>query len=499
MSRVLSYQHFYFVGVKGVALTALAQCLLDAGKSVRGSDVPEKFVTQKILDERQIAIDTSFDTPLPEDTDCVIYTAAHNAQQNPQVIAAKSKNIPTFSHAEALGDLFNDQQGLAVSGVGGKSTTSAMIAWILERLNFHPNFAIGVGNIPGLERTGQWSPTARYFVAEADEYVIDPSAPNRQEEITPRFSFMKPFITVCTNLKHDHPDVYPTFEDTKKHYGNFFNQIKEGGVLVASMDDQETIESINIWQDQKERRMVWFGQTDENTPADFIEQPQTDEIFLLDTNTFSSEDGQTSCVLLIPHLHLSQRLTLKLPGMFNLRNAAAAIAACSIIGVDPTKAIEVLASFHSTLRRSQYVGEKNGVKYYDDYAHHPHEVKNIVHAFREWFPNRRLVVAFQSHTFSRTKQFFNDFVDAFNEASEVLMIEIFPSAREAFDPTVSSDQLCEAIRQKHPEIPAQNLKTLDNLAGYCEHQLRPGDVVLTVGAGDIYQVYDLIVSKGTTP
>lgn len=491
MSRLLRYQHFYFVGIKGVALTALAQCLLDAGKSVRGSDVAEEFVTQPILDARQIQIDIGFDTQIPTNTDCVIYTAAHNAVQNPQVQAALSQGIPAISHAEALADLFNESQGIAVCGVGGKSTTSAMITWILEHLNMHPNFAVGVGNIPGLEKTGQWHSDAKYFIAEADEYVTDPSAPSRSEEITPRFSFMKPFITVCTNLKHDHPDVYPTFDDTKKHYARFFNQIKDQGVLIASVDDQDIIESLNLWPEEKQRKVVWFGQSDESSET-LLNNSAGDHSFLLLSDTFSSQDGQTSCVLVAPHLNISERLTLQLPGIFNLRNAAAAIAACSMIGIDVTKAIEALSSFRSTQRRSQYVGEKHGVKYYDDYAHHPHEVQNIVHAFREWFPDRRLVVAFQSHTFSRTKQFFNEFVDAFTQASEVVMIDIFPSAREAFDSSVSSDQLCEAIRQKHPQLPAQNLKTLAKLAEFCTTELHEGDILLTVGAGDIYQVYDLI-------
>jgi UDP-N-acetylmuramate--alanine ligase len=321
--------------------------------------------------------------------------------------------------------------------------------------------------------------------------VTDPSAPSRGEEITPRFSYMKPFVTVCTNLRHDHPDVYPTFDDTKKFYARFFNQIQDGGVLVANTDDQDTIESLLLWPERNSRRIVWFGQADEisldHSGAEF-----TDHYFLLDSSTFSSQNGETSCLLVIPHLHVSQRVTLQLPGMFNLRNAVAAIAACSVIGIEPTQAIEALSSFHSTQRRSQFVGEKHGVRYYDDYAHHPHEVQNIVHAFREWFPERRLVIAFQSHTFSRTKEFFQEFVDAFSEASKVVMIDIFPSAREAFDPIVSSDQFCEAINKKYPQLAAVNVKTLAKLAEFCTNELKPGDIVLTVGAGDIYQMYDMI-------
>lgn len=491
MSSLLEYQHFYLVGIKGVALTALAQCLLDAGKSVRGSDVAEEFVTQRILDQRGVVIDTSFTVEIPPETDCVIYTAAHQAQQNPQVQAALTRQLPVLSHAQALGELFNQQQGIAVCGVGGKSTTSAMVAWILQKLGLHPNFAIGVGDIPGLNKTGQWSQDGKYFVAEADEYVIDPSAPSRGEEITPRFSFLQPFVTICTNLRHDHPDVYPTFADTKTYFGRFFDQIKAGGFLVANLADQETIETMRFWQTENERQIAWFGQTADGGDATEL-TPADHPTFLLDTDTFFSENGQTSCVLLAPHLNFSGRLSLQLPGMYNLLNAAAAVAACSLLGIDPSQAINALADFRSTLRRSQFVGEKRGVRYYDDYGHHPHEVANVIHAYRQWFPDRKLVVAFQSHTFSRTRQFFKEFVDAFTEASQVVMIDIFPSAREAFDPTISSDQLCQAITQKYPTIPARNYKTLEKLAEFCTTELHPGDVVLTLGAGDIYQVYDLI-------
>lgn len=490
MSQLLEYQHFYLVGIKGVAMTAIAQCLLDAGKHVQGSDVAEEFVTQRLLDARKIRIDTSFETELPEEVDCVIYTAAHQSQANPQVQAALQRQLPTYTHAAAIGELFNDKQGIAVCGVGGKSTTSAMITWILAKLDKQPDFAIGVGDIPGLDKTGQWQPDSTLFVAEADEYVTDPSAPSRGEEITPRFSYLKPYVTVCTNLRHDHPDVYPDFAATKKHFATFFDQIKTQGSLVVNLEDQLTLQSMSYWQNQDARQVVWFGQTNVEYRGD--QAVDGKPTFVLDTDTFSAQNGQTSCLLLIPHLQITQRLTLQLPGMFNLRNAAAAVAACWAVGIDPAAAISALADFRSTLRRSQFIGEKQGVRYYDDYGHHPHEVRSVIHAYRQWFPERRLVIGFQSHTFTRTKQFFADFIDAFQEASEVAMIDIFPSAREAFDPTVTSQQLCQAITTKYPHIKAHNYQTLENLANFCKTQLKPGDVFLTVGAGDIYQVHDLI-------
>ena len=236
MIDILSFENFYLVGIKGVAMTSMAQLLVDAKKTVSGSDVEEKFVTQEILDQLQVKIDLNFTAPLPADTDCVIYTAAHQALKNPQVEQAINKKIPAISQAEAVASLFNQQLGIAVCGVGGKSTVSAMISWILNDLKHDFSFSVGVGNIPGINKTGQWKPSAKYFAIEADEYVINPQA-NGEEKIIPRFSFLKPKLTVCTNLKFDHPDVYRDFEHTKQVYNDFFRQIKPDGQLIVNYDD----------------------------------------------------------------------------------------------------------------------------------------------------------------------------------------------------------------------------------------------------------------------
>ncbi len=471
---LLQYSVFYLIGIKGVAMTALAQCLLDAGKHVRGSDVEEKFVTQSILDQRHIQIDSGFDSELPADVECVIYTAAHQGHFNHQVQQALEKNLPTLSHAEALGSLFNQKQGIAVCGVGGKSTTSAMITWILEKTGHQPSFAIGVGNIPGLEKTGQWTADSQYFVAEADEYVTDPSAPSRGEEITPRFTFLRPVITVCTNLKFDHPDVYRDFNHTQQVFKNFFDQVREGGWLIVNADDEFLNEELPKLQ-RSGRNAYSYG-TNQNAHFQLTDYQATSGRTI---GSFSFA-GQV------------YTLELQIPGKFNLMNALAAVAAAKVAGVEINQATEALKSFRSTMRRSEFIGEKNGVKYYDDYAHHPNEVKNIIQAFKEWFPTQKVVVAFQSHTFSRTKALFDDFVDAFATADEVVMIDIFASAREAFDESVTSEMLCQAIQEKYPQVKAHNLKTLKELAQYLMTTLKPGDVCLTIGAGDIYQVHNLV-------
>jgi len=473
---LLDYQSFYLVGIKGVALAALAQCLLDAGKKVTGSDVAEDFVTKQVLESRRIEINVGFDTNSITSTqsEVVIYTAAHQGPQNPQVLAAVAKGLPVFSHAQALAELFDQKQGLAVCGVGGKSTTSAMIAWVLELIGHHPSFAVGVGGIAGLDNTGSWSQTSNFFVAEADEYVTDPSAPARGEKITPRFSYLHPLVTVCTNLQFDHPDVYRDFEHTKSVFATFFQQIKAGGSLIINADDQPLVTlAENIKETLAEVKVLSFGRS-ELANCRLLE--------------YRSAEGTIAAKFRL--LELDYQLTLHIPGEFNVFNALAAITAVSTLGVEPQAAANALASFKSTMRRTEYIGQKQGVTYYDDYAHHPHEIEKVIASFREWYPRAKLVIAFQAHTFSRTKALFKEFVTSFKGADEVLMIDIFASAREAADESISSATLCEAIADQFPLIKAQNLGTLDELTQYCQTQLKAGDVCVTVGAGNIYELHE---------
>lgn len=473
--EITQYRHFYLVGIKGVAMTSLAQILLDTGASVRGSDSAENFVTQKILDALGLQIDTSFEQELPRETDCVIFTAAHQGVFNPQVLAAQKRGIPTYSQAAAIAEFFNAKKGIAVCGVGGKSTTSAMIAWILEQTGRAPSFSVGVGEILGMERTGRWNAESEYFVAEADEYVTDPSAPSRGEPITPRFSYMHPSITVCTNFAFDHPDVYTSLADTTQAYQDFFNQIKKGGTLIANAADRGTVPVSNSAE-----TTLYLGDA---ATADF-------SIIAEETRV---EQGKMQTVFLDRHDQKVYPFSYDLPGRYNLENAAYAILACQQAGVPIAESCAALATFQSTKRRFEKVGLKNGVLYFDDYAHHPSEVKEVISAIREWFPaETRIVIAFQSHTFSRTKQLFTAFVEAFADCSEVVLIDIFASAREQFDPSITSDMLVTAVQKANPRVTIKNVHTIENLAEYFKTELTPGSVCLTIGAGDIYKVHDLV-------
>jgi UDP-N-acetylmuramate--alanine ligase len=472
------FQHFYLMGIKGVAMTSLTQILLDFGKSVAGCDVSEKFVTQPILDHLSISISSGFLHSLPEKTECVIYTSAHGGPANPIVLQAQQRNIPAISEAEALAYFFNQKEGIGVCGVGGKTTVSAMIAWILTQAELIPSFSVGVGKILGLNQTGNWQTESKQFVAEADEYVIDPQFQQHDQLMVPRFSFLQPKVTVCTNVAFDHPDVYHSIQHTQEIFASFFTQIKGGGTIIFNQDSEAIEEILHHCQEyfkQNKIKQLSFG-TDSQATAQLVSH-QVLKKQNIGEILFEGKRGQ---------------LILRLPGQFNLLNGLAAALAANQVGVDFAQALASLTSFQGTQRRFEHKGIKNGVDYYDDYAHHPSELKNTIEALASWHPDQRKVVVFQPHTYSRTRELFKEFVEALATAQEVLLLDIFPSAREQYDSTISADLLVQAVKKDHPEVKIANLKTINSLVDYCQHQLEAGDVLITMGAGDIYQVHEML-------
>jgi len=458
---LLDAQNFYLVGIKGVAMTSIAQCLLDAGKNISGSDIAEDFVTEPILSRLAIKIDEISNVPdfSLQKIDAVIYTAAHQGIDNPQVQAALQAGITVYSQAQALAEFFNQQDGIAVCGVGGKSSVSAMITFVLKQLNPEDlSFSVGVGEIIGMSETGQWQKNGKYFVAEADEYVIDPHAREKGQELTPRFAFLQPFATICTNLKYDHPDVYRDFADTKKTFAKFFSQIKTNGHLIINGDNQDLIQ-LTKELNRPDLKITTFGESEHCN-------------FKLQNFNFA----------------------LQVPGKFNLMNALAALTCLVQLGFETEQIVSALNQFKSTKRRFELVKKDEQHWHYDDYAHHPSEILAVIDTLNENFSEQKKLISFQPHTFSRTRQLFDEFVDALathtKNNDEILLIDIFPSAREAFDPDMNCDKLVTAIKAKYPKCQIQNLKTREALADYIRQSNY--SVFITVGAGDIYHVHELL-------
>lgn len=466
---MLTAKHVHLVGIKGVALASLAQMLRDAGSEVSGSDVPEDFVTHGVLTNLDVPIQESFDEPLPTNTDLVVYTGAHKGKDNPQVQQAITEGIPTLSHAEALATLVDTQKVIAVCGVGGKSTTAAMIAWIFSYARIPCSYSVGVGSIPELKRTGVYASQAEYAIIEADEYVINPSQVAQGKKPIPRFSFFSPHIVCCSNIEYDHPDVYPSFEHTKQAFTAFLSSVGQTGHIIAVDTTKPILDSASL-----------------PTQPLYCGSSQSANFKLLSDTKIVQKTSQTQCSL----NGSEHTVRLKIPGRYNVYNALLAIGAAQQAGIDKETAVQALASFPSTMRRFEQHHSFQGSTLYDDYAHHPKEVTAVINAFRDWEPDKKRIIAFQPHTFSRTKELLDEFISALTVPDTVIVLDIFASAREQDTGSISSLDLVEALNHKGVQV--LHTKNYSTLAQLLTELCSTNTACLTIGAGDIYKVYSLL-------
>ncbi|MBQ6449544.1 UDP-N-acetylmuramyl-tripeptide synthetase [bacterium] len=446
---ILTKQHFFLMGVKGVGMTALASCLLDAGKSVTGSDSSERFPTSRNLERLKIPI-IPLDCDLPADTQVVIYTGSHGGHTQKQVKQAIERGLPVYSHMEALSWFFDHHQGIAVCGVGGKSSISAMLAFVSQKLA-PQSYAVGVGEIIGLPKTGQYLPDSDYFIAEADEYVADPTTIGTDKQHL-RFLYLHPQIIICPNLRFDHPDVYRDFAHTKEAFLQFFCQLKPGGTLIYNGDDLPLQEVVSRLRAQRpDVSIITYGLGEQND-----------------------------------YCLAREKITLSIPGEYNRLNALACFAATQKMGLPAKQVRTSLHEYQSVLRRMQLIRDEHDIQIWDDYAHHPSEIVASIAAIKERTHKRRLIVAFQPHTYSRTKQLLPDFIESLAAADNVWLLDIYPSARESFDPTISSQMIVDGLKKKKPTIKARLLGGVADLRETIAQDLRAGDTLLLLGAGDIY-------------
>ena len=457
----------HFTGIKGVGMTSLALCFDDEGTKVTGSDTKEVFVTDEILAKRKIKWKVGFSGKnIDKECNLLITTGAHGGLNNPEVLAAGRRGIPVMTHAEALAMLSQGKDTICVCGVGGKSTTSSLIAHLLESANLAPSFAIGVGNIFPLNTPGKFNKEGKYFVCEGDEFAISPGVNDN-----PRFSLLSPKVLVVTNIEHDHPDIYPTIADTKRAFKEFFQKVPSDGWLVANVDNKNIRDLIS----------------DIDVPkATFGFSPDAD--WRITDVTFSPSSTKFS---LKHKTDIVKNIRINIPGQYNVLNATATFIVAKLFGISPNVAKEGLAAFVGVKRRFEFVGEVGGAKIYDDYAHHPLEIRAVLAATRQWFPERRIVAVFQPHTYTRTKVLFAEFATSFDDADVVAFMDIYSSAREEKDPTVNSLNLAKETRRHNKE--AYYIGGHEEAANWLEKNLRRGDLLLTLGAGDIFYLHEALI------
>ncbi len=445
-------RRIHMVGIAGVGMSGIAEVLLNLGYAVSGSDLKENAAVAHLRSRgARIGIGHRPENLIDAD---VLVTSSAIAADNPELLAARSRRIPIIRRAEMLAELMRFRYGIAVAGSHGKTTTTSLIASVLMQAGCDPTFVIGgrLESAGGGARLGK----GRYLVAEADE--SDAS-----------FLLYKPMLSVVTNIDRDHLGAYGgDFGRLIESFEKFLLQLPFYGRAVVCADDPHLLEMVSGLG-----RPVWtygFG------PADFHGVNLRAEGRYM---YFGVERPEAAAL----------ELRLKLPGRHNVANALAAVAIAAELGLADEAVVWALANFDGIVRRLQVLGELSlgGVRVplVDDYAHHPREILATLQAVRAAWPGKRLVVVFQPHRYTRTRDLLDDFAAAMDAVDLLVLAEVYP-AGEAPIPGADARALARAIRSRGRVEPVF-LPDPDDLGKILEALLSPGDLVLTLGAGDIGQ------------
>lgn len=458
MIQLSAYKNIHCIGIGGVGLSAIAEILLSRGYRVSGSDMKQSDITERLA-EKGAEIYIGHRAENVEDAELIVYSAAI-AEENPEIARAREKNIPLAGRAEVLGILMDEfKNSIAISGTHGKTTTTSMVSLILKNAALDPTILVGgnLAEIGGNVKVGE----SEYFVTEACEY---------------RDSFLelRPRIEVILNIDSDHLDYFKDIDHIVSSFDKFAKAVPQDGKVIAY--DANPFVS-RVIKDIPSAITYGYGSSCTYRIADV---------------SFDAE-GMPSFDVYFNGENLGT-VNLAVPGEHNILNAVGAFACCHQLGVDAKVIIATLDKFRGTERRFDIVGTtKNGVKIVDDYAHHPTEIRATLSAAQN-IPHNRLWCLFQPHTYTRTLALFDDFADSFAETDILVLAEIY-AAREKNIYEITSEKLAEEIKSRHPEKKVYYLDTLEDIASYVRKNAQEGDLVITMGAGDIYKVGEMVMEE----
>ncbi len=436
----------HLIGIGGVSMSSLAEVLLDMGLVISGSDSME---SQNVRNLRELGIHIAIGHSaenITDDIEFVVRTAAVH-DDNPEIVAAREKDIPVFERTQAWGTISRDyDNAICISGTHGKTTTTSMCTHICMAAEKDPTVMIG-GTLP-LLNAGHRIGHGNTIIMEACEYYNS-------------FLSFYPTVAVVLNIEADHLDFFKDLEEVKRSFRIFASKVPEdGGTIVANADDANTMDALKGIH----RKMITFGM---NSNADVYAR-----------NIRYSGTSTTFDVIYKGRKFTD--VTLHVPGVHNVKNALAATAACICVGIRPNAVKYGLAGFNGAGRRFEFKGKFNGADVYDDYAHHPGELKALLNTL-DSLDYKRTIVVFQPHTYSRTAALFEDFVEQLKRPDVLLLAEIY-AARESNTIGISSSALAERIPN------ASFYPDFDTLENALRAIARPGDIILTVGAGDVYKI-----------
>jgi UDP-N-acetylmuramate--alanine ligase len=450
-------QHIHFVGIGGSGMSGIAEVLLTLGYKVSGSDLKESPVTERLKKlGARIAIGHA---AANIEGAQVVVTSTAVAQVNPEVLAARERNIPVIPRIEMLAEIARLKYTIAVAGTHGKTTTTSMVAEVLQAGGLDPTVIVG-GRLKRLD-SGAKLGKGDFLVAEADE--SDGS-----------FLKLSPALAIITNIDNDHLDYWGSFDRICDGFVQYAGRVPFYGCVIACLDDLHVRNQLP----KLTRRVMTYGiETAAQVRASNIHT--TGEETTFDVSAEGKKLGS---------------LKMQVPGRHNILNALAATVAGLELGIPFAKIAEGLAAFEGVGRRMEFKGERDGVRIIDDYGHHPTEIRATLSALRDRYPKNRLVVLFQPHRFTRTQSLWNEFSQCFEQADRVYILDIYP-AGEASIPGVTSDLILEPLKKTHKDAfalpnPVEPAKLFQDL--------KAGDIVVTLGAGDVWKIGEQLLEANVS-
>ncbi len=464
--RSFEDKQYYFIGIGGIGMSGLAKILLKNGAKISGSDMEGGFVTNRLSKlgaDIKIGHFQEWLERLGDDVDTVVISAAIN-ESNPELAYARSKGFRVLKYAQMLGSLMDEYRGIAIAGTHGKSTTTGWLAFVLDSLKTFPNYIVGA-DIPQLEGSSGVG-DSDYFLAEACEY--DRS-----------FLNIHPQIAVILNIEQDHLDYYKDESDIVDAFVSFAHGTRNGGSVIVNSDDKNFPEFLAKYASQASDKTL-------------------SHISLVTFGLGKQADFSADCIRLVDGLYEFNvcfkgytvgRVKLSMPGKHNIYNALAVVAAAASSGVDMAGILSVMGDYTGADRRMMVKAQMAGIKILDDYAHHPTEIRASLEAITQRYGPKRLVCIFQPHQYSRTRFLLDDFAESFKLADITIVPDIyFVRDTQESRHEVNSEILVDRIRQSGSEA-----VFIDSFSGICEYlkdNIDSGDVIVTMGAGDIWKVSD---------
>jgi len=449
------FKRLHFVGIGGAGMSGIAEILHNLGYAISGSDSTPSEITE-YLDSQGVDIYAGHASENLNDVDVVIISSAIDPN-NPEVIEAKRRGIPVIKRAEMLGELMRLKFAVGIAGTHGKTTTTSMIGRILQAADLQPTLVVG-GVVAELG-TGAALGRGDYLVAEVDEY---------DRSILSMF----PSMAVVLNIEPDHLDCYDDMDDLRRAFLEYINRVPFYGTAVVSADDKNLARLIP----QITRPLVTFGFSEDADyrAVDLEHQP-----------------ARTSFTVVHQGEQLG-RISIQLPGRYNVANALAAVASASELDVPFSTIADCLSKFRGVTRRFEIIGEVNDILVVDDYAHHPTELQAVISTAKETY-GRRLIVVFQPHLYSRTRDFVDQFARVLAQADHCILTAIYP-AREAPIEGVTSDLIREAA-VRNGDNNFTYVGTKENALDEIDRIVKPGDLVMTIGAGSITHIRQQILER----